>query len=174
MFFKNKSNSSSTSDNSVKIANKPAIPSIISADLTITGNMLSEGEIQIDGTINGDINTATLLVGETAVINGDINATRVRVHGHVNGQIKARSVTLVQTAHVTGDVVHEDLAIEKGAILEGHCKRISEKRLETAKAASDSKPPHLPIQGKTTTNAHSTDTITGKTGPDSGVKAANA
>ncbi|MBT4891162.1 MAG: polymer-forming cytoskeletal protein [Rhodospirillales bacterium] len=142
MFSKNKQ---ASTDQIKNTPSKPSIPSIISGDLVITGDMFSEGEIQIDGTINGDIKTATLLVGETARINGDVNAKRVRVHGHVNGQITAQSVTLAQTAHVTGDVIHEDLSIEKGAFLEGHCKRISEKRLETAKAGSD-KPPHLPIQ----------------------------
>jgi len=50
----------------------------------------------------------------------------VRVHGAVTGQIKARSVNLASTARVIGDILHQDLAIETGAFLEGHCKRMSE------------------------------------------------
>ncbi len=142
MFSKSKSETRQAKN----MPNKPSIPSIISSDLTIEGNLISEGEIQIDGTVNGDIKTSTLLIGETATINGEVNAKRVRVHGTVNGQITAGSVTLAQTARVTGDVIHVDLSIEKGAFLEGHCKRISEKRLETANVSTD-KPPHLPIQG---------------------------
>ncbi len=144
MFSKNKSSTKNKSGNS---AQGVSIPSIISADLTVTGNLFSEGEIQIDGTINGDVKTATLLVGETATINGDITAKRVRVHGHINGSIEAQFVTLAQSAHVKGDVIHEDLAIEKGAFLEGHCKRISGKRLETAKVTPE-KPPHLAVKDK--------------------------
>ena len=105
---------------------KPAVPSIISADLTITGNLVSEGEVQIDGQVIGDIKTDALLVGEDARVTGEIVARRVRVHGRVDGQITAKSITLAKTAHVSGDVIHEDLSIEKGAFLEGHCKRIED------------------------------------------------
>ena len=126
---------------------RPAVPSIISADLVVRGDLISDGEIQIDGTIHGDINTATLLVGETAEVNGEIKAKRVRVHGRVNGQVMAESVTLAKTAHVSGDVVHEDLSIEKGAFLEGHCKRISEQKPEHApakRAEGDTVKPPVP------------------------------
>ncbi len=101
--------------------NKNSVPSIISQDLVIRGNLLSTGEIQIDGTVHGDIETATLLVGENAEINGEIEAKRVGIHGRVNGQVTAQSVTLAKTAHMIGDVVYEDLSIEKGAYLKGYC-----------------------------------------------------
>jgi cytoskeletal protein CcmA (bactofilin family) len=100
-----------------------APPSIISRDLKIVGDLLSEGEIQIDGRVNGDIRTKVLTVGETAHVKGEIVAETVRVLGHVDGQIKAKSVKLALTAHVVGDILHEDLSIETGAFLEGNCKR---------------------------------------------------
>ena len=102
-------------------------PSIISADLKIVGDLSSDGEIQVDGTIDGDIRTNSLLVGETADIKGEIVADSVHVHGTINGQIKSRAVNLAKSAHVVGDVLHEDLAIETGAFLEGHCKRMVNK-----------------------------------------------
>ncbi len=148
MFSKNKQ--VATGQTAAKPA-RPSIPSIISVDLTVNGNLVSEGEIQIDGTINGDVNTATLLVGESAKIHGDIKAQHVRVHGHVNGQITAKSVTLAETAHVVGDVIHEDLSIEKGAFLEGHCKRIDEHKAETEKTSAKAdgvKDIHPPIPQK--------------------------
>jgi len=103
---------------------KPAPPSLISNDLKIVGDLKSDGEIQVDGMIEGDIRTKSLLIGEGAEIKGEIVADTVRVHGRVNGQIKARAVLLSKTAHVVGDIMHEDLAIETGAFLEGHCKRM--------------------------------------------------
>ncbi|MCW9039604.1 MAG: polymer-forming cytoskeletal protein [Rhodospirillales bacterium] len=103
---------------------KPASPSVISTDMRITGDIVSEGEIQVDGTIEGDIRTKVLLVGETANIRGEIVADSVKVHGAITGQIKARAVTLAAAAKMYGDILHGDLAIEKGAFLEGHCKRI--------------------------------------------------
>ncbi|HJN25337.1 MAG TPA: polymer-forming cytoskeletal protein, partial [Rhodospirillales bacterium] len=90
----------------------------------------SEGEIQIDGTIVGDIRTKTLLIGKTAEIKGEIIADNVRIHGNVRGLIKARAVTLAKTAHVIGDILHEDLSIETGAFLEGLCKRITGSELK--------------------------------------------
>jgi len=92
--------------------------------MTITGDVLSEGEVQIDGSVNGDIRCNDLLIGETADVRGEIFAEKIRVHGRIDGQIKARSVTLAKTAHMLGDILHENLAIEEGAFLEGHCKRM--------------------------------------------------
>lgn len=113
---------------------KAAPPSIISEDLKIVGDLHSAGEIQIDGRVDGDIRTKALLIGESAVVKGEIVADSVIVHGTVNGQIKATSVKLAKTSRVSGDILHEDLAIEKGAFLEGHCKRMSaeQKRDSTA------------------------------------------
>lgn len=124
----------------------PAPPSIISSDLKITGDLLSEGEIQVDGRVNGDIRTRALVVGETAIVKGEIIADKVRVLGRVDGQIKAKIVKLAKTAHVVGDVLHEDLAIETGAFLEGHCKRMampddkSSKEKEAVNKPKDDKP----------------------------------
>jgi len=103
-------------------------PSLISNDLVIAGDLEGQGEVQIDGTINGNISGNTLLIGVSANITGDIIAETVRVHGTVNGQIKARSVSLARTAHVVGNILHENLSVELGAFLEGHCKHINSKK----------------------------------------------
>ncbi len=123
-----KTSKGSSNQSAPQTTAKAAGPSIISADLRIIGDLTSEGEIQIDGTVDGDIRTKSLLVGETANIKGEIVSDKVQVHGTINGQIKARSVTLARSARVTGDILHEDLAIENGAFLEGHCKRLVEKK----------------------------------------------
>ena len=109
-------------------APKSAPPSIISADLKIVGDLSSDGEVQIDGTVDGDIRTKSLLVGETANIKGEIVADSVFIHGSVSGQIRAKDVTLAKSAHMVGDILHENLSIETGAFLEGHCKRLVEKQ----------------------------------------------
>ncbi len=122
---------------------KPAPPSILSTDLHIVGNLRSAGEIQVDGKIDGDIRTINLLIGETAIVKGEIIADKVTVHGTINGQIKARSVTLAKTAHVVGDILHEDLSINAGAFLEGLCKRITEK-LDIIGGGQGNMPPRDP------------------------------
>ncbi len=103
-----------------------AVPSIISADLAIDGNLNSGGEIQVDGVVNGDIKCKALIVGVKGSVVGEVIAQTVRMHGAVKGMVRAKSVFLASTARMSGDVEHESLAIEPGAYMEGHCKRITE------------------------------------------------
>ncbi len=102
----------------------PGVPSIISADLKIVGDLHSNGDLQIDGAIEGDITSRSLTVGEGAVVRGSLVAENVRVYGAVFGQIKANSVTLAKTAKVEGNVVHQALSMEAGAVLSGNVSRL--------------------------------------------------
>ena len=99
------------------------VPSIISPDLTITGDLNSSGDIQVDGTVKGDVTADTLTIGEQGQVEGKVRGERVRVCGTVEGEIEGGTVTLAASARVLGDVVHDSLAIEPGAHLEGHCRR---------------------------------------------------
>jgi cytoskeletal protein CcmA (bactofilin family) len=104
---------------------KSSVPSIISADLRITGNLESDGDIQIDGTVDGDIRSGRITVSETAVVKGALEAETVRIAGKVTGQIKARQVTLLKSAKVVADVMQESIAVEPGASFEGNCRHYS-------------------------------------------------
>ena len=99
-------------------------PSIISADLRITGNLHSNGDIQIDGRIDGNVDSKSVTIGEAAEVNGKISCERVRVCGRVSGEIKAAWVVLARSAKVSADVVHKSLEIESGASLEGSVSRL--------------------------------------------------
>lgn len=109
-----------------------SVPSIVSADLTITGDLVSRGEIQVDGTIEGDIECRILVIGSQGSVTGEITAEDVRIHGSVSGQVRAKSVFLAATAHMVGDITHESLAIEPGAFMEGHCRRMPDISAATA------------------------------------------
>ncbi len=100
-----------------------AAPSIISVNLHIIGNLSTDGEMQVDGSIEGDVTSQALTVGEKASISGEIIADDVEIHGSVSGKIKARKVKLAKTAKVIGDIWHEVLSIESGAYIEGQLKR---------------------------------------------------
>jgi cytoskeletal protein CcmA (bactofilin family) len=97
--------------------------SVLSSDISITGNVLSSGDIQIEGTIEGDVRAQTLIVGETAVVKGEIIAEEVIVHGRVVGRLRGMKVRLSSTARVEGDIVHKAIAIESGAHFEGSVQR---------------------------------------------------
>ena len=136
---------------------KSSVPSIISADLRITGDLVCSGDVQVDGWVEGDIQSRNIVIGEGATVQGGLQAETVRVCGVVNGQIKADSVVLEKTARVTGDVLHKSLAMEQGASLEGMCKRLdatatiappSLKAVDTKPAevkSGDSKPADGPV-----------------------------
>lgn len=98
-------------------------PSIIGEDLTVTGNVLSKGEVQVDGQIQGDVHCSSLIVGEKAQITGGIVAEDVVVRGQVMGSIRGVRVTLQSSSHVEGDIFHQSLAIEQGAFFEGKSRR---------------------------------------------------
>lgn len=102
-----------------------SVPSIISADMKVNGDIVTTGEVQIDGHVDGDVTCGRLTVGETGNIKGMVNAGQALVRGRVEGHIEAGAVTLAQSAKVKGDVVHETLTIEPGAHIEGLCRRVT-------------------------------------------------
>ena len=98
-------------------------PSLIGADLTIMGNLVSRGEVQVEGEVQGDIHGTNVVIGEKAKITGAIIADEIVVRGHVMGSIRGKRVMLQATSHVEGDVFHQALAIEQGAFFEGKSRR---------------------------------------------------
>lgn len=100
-----------------------AAPSVIGSDLAISGNLVSRGEVQIDGEVQGDIQGLNVIIGERARITGGIAAEEVVVRGHVLGSIRGKRVMLQATSHVEGDIYHQTLAIEQGAFFEGKSRR---------------------------------------------------
>jgi cytoskeletal protein CcmA (bactofilin family) len=125
MFSKNKRSSAA---NDLKTKEKPPAPSILGKNIQVTGNIDTDGDIQLEGTVDGDVNTHLLTIGEEAVVNGSITGDTIRVDGTVNGQISARSVRLGKTARVNGDILHETLSIEAGAFVYGMCRNVEQDR----------------------------------------------
>ena len=111
---------------------RPSPPTIISPDVHVVGNITSDGEIQLDGIIEGDVKGVTLCIGHTGSVDGSVTAETTLVRGKVSGQITSKVVTLTASARVLGDVIHETLTIEAGARLEGHCRRIDTGTVEAS------------------------------------------
>lgn len=98
-------------------------PSIIGEDLTVTGNIISKGEVQVEGDVQGDVYCATLIVGDRGRVAGAIVAEEVTIHGRINGSINALQVTLESNSHIEGDICHQALKLEHGAFFEGQSRR---------------------------------------------------
>lgn len=94
-------------------------PSIVGADVQIEGNVRTVGELQLDGSIKGDLACGSLVMGESGLVDGTIAAETVTIRGTVKGEIRAKSVRLEKSAVVEGDVYHESLSVEAGAKLTG-------------------------------------------------------
>lgn len=103
-------------------ARSTSAPSIISSDLIVTGTLRSTGDVQIDGRVDGDVQSSSLMIGEKAVIKGDVMAEEVTVRGTIEGSIRARKVLLASTCRVQGNILHEAFAVETGAFFEGNCR----------------------------------------------------
>jgi len=103
----------------------PVMPTIISSDLTLDGNLTSDGEIQIEGVIKGNITSASIVIGTTASIIGDISANKVIVRGRIRGNMRVRDIIFSANCHAEGNLVCQTLTVELGAQFEGDCRHFN-------------------------------------------------
>jgi cytoskeletal protein CcmA (bactofilin family) len=118
---------------------RSATPSILSADVKIEGDVVSEGELHISGSIKGDVVAKKLILAEGGSVTGTVEADVAVIAGNLSGRLTATSVTLAATAHVVADIVHVSLLIEQGAVFEGFSRRV-----DTIEAAADDAPSPQP------------------------------
>lgn len=129
-----------TSQQAKRPMRSSSAPSIISADLVVQGTLTSSGDIQIDGKVEGNVNSTGLVIGDKASIQGDVMAEDVTVRGRVKGSIRARKVLLASTCHVEGDILHEAFAVETGAFFEGNCRHADNPLAEDGRTDRKSAP----------------------------------
>jgi cytoskeletal protein CcmA (bactofilin family) len=89
----------------------------------VTGKLLFEGTVRIEGHVEGEITAQdTLVIGESAVVNAQINGTSIVVHGKVTGDVTARKRLEIQApGKVYGNISAPSLVIHEGVIFEGQC-----------------------------------------------------
>lgn len=124
MFSKAKENENQPAQSSSPQARRmvKSAPSIISNDMTVHGSLSASGDIQVDGKVEGDIESGSLTIGEKATVHGEVTGEDVIIRGRVIGSVRASRVHLAGTAHVEGDIYHQALAVETGAFFEGNCR----------------------------------------------------
>lgn len=99
-----------------------ATVSVISKALKITGQLESTEDIHIEGEVDGDIRGGSVKIGHNAKVKGTIYGEQVEVAGSVTGKIEARKVVITSTGHMSGDIVHQEIRIDSGAYIDGHCR----------------------------------------------------
>ena len=131
MFNKSSNTSGTTASETPKKVASPvtkpnnSAPSILGRDIVITGDIKTDGDVQIDGRLDGNIKAGNVTIGEQGIINGKINATNVHVRGKITGKVDANSIELAETANVQADLVQDQLMIANGAFFDGKCARKS-------------------------------------------------
>jgi len=107
---------------------------IIGAGVTVQGNLSSESDIIIDGTLTGDIKTeGDVTVGVNAQISANIQATHVTVAGNLVGNITATGeASIRETGHVKGDIRAGGLSVSTGGVFIGRSLMTPPERLQPA------------------------------------------
>lgn len=99
------------------------LDTIVGASANIQGVLKSDGNIRVDGLVQGRIETAgNVVIGPSARVVADISANSVQVWGHVQGNIRADGrLEILSTGRVFGELHVEALMVDKGGLFRGHC-----------------------------------------------------
>jgi cytoskeletal protein CcmA (bactofilin family) len=94
---------------------------VLTSDVEVKGNLKFSGELTFDGKLDGEIHTDGILnLGDSAVINGNINAQSVVVRGKINGNINAKEkIDIKGKTELFGDIRATKLVIEEGVTFVG-------------------------------------------------------
>lgn len=115
MFSKGKSKAETT-------VNKNLL-NIIGAGTKVNGDLISDGDIRVDGIIEGHVTvTQRLVLSEQAVITGDIEAKDATIAGLLKGNIRVEQTLLLKaSSRIEGDIITDKIIIESGAQFNGRC-----------------------------------------------------
>src|SRR5580698_4102834 len=115
----------------------------LASDVEIKGNLKFSGELNFDGKLEGEIQTDGVLnLGDSAVINGNINAQSVVVRGKITGNINAKEKIEIKTkAELFGDIRAAKLAVEEGVTFVGKTEVNPNKVAPTAPVPRPGEPP---------------------------------
>ncbi len=96
---------------------------LISTGTTLKGDISSNGDLRIDGTIIGNIqSSAKIIIGASGVVEGDINGNQADIVGKVSGNIRAKELLQLRgESVVTGNLYAGKLQVEPSATFNGQC-----------------------------------------------------
>jgi cytoskeletal protein CcmA (bactofilin family) len=102
---------------------------IIGPSVKVKGNFTGQGNIIIEGEVEGNIKTNKfLLVGNRAVITASIDASEAKIGGTINGNITIKGyLEITASARINGDINAAEISVERGAMINGKCNMSGEK-----------------------------------------------
>src|SRR5215469_13049560 len=125
--------------------NNPNSKNVLSSDVEIKGNLKFTGELTFEGKLDGEIQTEGVLnLGDTAAVNGNINAQSVTVRGKVNGNVFAREkIEIKSKAELFGDIRASKLVIEEGVTYVGKTE-VNPNKVAPSPIPRTAEPPKAP------------------------------
>lgn len=136
MWFKSTANSPSASNSQ---AGKRGVPSILSAGARVQGDIVSDGEVHIIGSVAGNVTAHKLTLGEGGNLSGTVETETAIINGVLTGRLAAVNVVLGTSARVTADIIYVSMRIEPGAVFEGYSRRVES--IETVSGDAVQLPP---------------------------------
>ncbi len=123
---------------------------VLNSDVEIKGNLKFSGELTLEGKLEGEVQTDGVLnLGDTAVVNGNINAQSVVVRGKINGNINAKEkIEIKAKAELFGDIRATKLVVEEGVTFVGKTEVNPNKVTPTAPPTRPGEAPRLPEPAK--------------------------
>ena len=96
---------------------------VIGNKTNIVGNIVSDGDFRIDGTIEGSLKTdGRVVIGVNGFINGEVTCSNAEIEGKFIGNLNvSKTLTIKATATISGDVVIGKLSVEPGAMFNATC-----------------------------------------------------
>ncbi len=93
--------------------------SFIGREVAILGNISGQGDLHIDGAVDGDIDCGVLIIGAGGRIKGNIKANRATIAGTIEGTVNAETLIVEKSASIAGDLSYNSVSIETGAQVDG-------------------------------------------------------
>ena len=93
-------------------------------DTEFEGRLSFSGAVRIDGSFKGEVfSEGTLIVGETAKMESDIQAAHIIISGEVHGNITAEKRLEVHApGRIIGNIQSPTITIDEGVVFEGNCR----------------------------------------------------
>ncbi len=122
---------------------------LIGVGTEIKGDIHSNGDIRVDGKLQGNLKTkGKVVIGETGSVSGEIKCKNSDVEGSIEGKIHAVDLlSLKATSNINGDIIARKLAIEPGAKFTGNCNMTSDTEIQNASKEQE-KPAEEPGKSK--------------------------
>ena len=112
---------------------------IIGASIKVKGNFNGQGNIVVEGQLEGSLKTeASLFIGDKAKIVANIEADDAIINGEIRGSLKIHQyLALGPNAKIIGDISYSEISIEKGAIINGQVIYVSNNNKNTRKISEE-------------------------------------